>query len=346
MLFAIGTKVRLKHTGDVGVITEILGDGILNVFIQSLDTEIPVFEEDLARADSPPLKQSKPKESRYNTSKTQNDIPYKHVSQAIPLKNEGIQLAFIPNYEIEDIIEKYEVILINDTPYAYLFSLQLDTLAGKGKTVHGKIESASTYYLQDLLFDQLNDLPTVDFKCWQLTTVGTGAKQEKILKIKPKQFFKKRKTVSFLNLPVHLFLLINPKEINRIPERQEDLKTYTKKNVRPTNHWQSKLDSLKLHDVVEYANFPGEIDLHIEHLHSSKGKMSSAEKLRLQLAHFDAFIEKAIQLGVPRVFIIHGIGKGKLRDIIASRLIQIPEVKTFKNEYHPRYGWGATEVIF
>jgi len=62
--------------------------------------------------------------------------------------------------------------------------------------------------------------------------------------------------------------------------------------------------------------------------------------------HFDRFIDKAIRLGVPRVYVIHGIGKGKLKNMIASRLIQIPEVQTFKNEYHPRYGWGATEVIF
>jgi len=40
------------------------------------------------------------------------------------------------------------------------------------------------------------------------------------------------------------------------------------------------------------------------------------------------------------------IGKGRLRNEIASRLVQMPEVKTFKNEYHPNYGFGATEVIF
>ncbi|WP_428409939.1 Smr/MutS family protein [Phaeodactylibacter xiamenensis] len=43
---------------------------------------------------------------------------------------------------------------------------------------------------------------------------------------------------------------------------------------------------------------------------------------------------------------MHGIGKGKLRDSIASRLIQMPEVRSFRNEYHHRYGYGATEVIF
>ena len=70
------------------------------------------------------------------------------------------------------------------------------------------------------------------------------------------------------------------------------------------------------------------------------------EKLQLQLDHFEQYIDKAIRLGVPRIYVIHGIGKGKLKNMIASRLIQNPQIKTFKNEYHPRYGWGATEVIF
>ena len=74
--------------------------------------------------------------------------------------------------------------------------------------------------------------------------------------------------------------------------------------------------------------------------------MNNAEILRLQLRTFDDYLEKAIRVGVPKVFIIHGLGKGRLRNEIASRLIRHPEVETFKNEYHPRYGYGATEVIF
>jgi len=74
--------------------------------------------------------------------------------------------------------------------------------------------------------------------------------------------------------------------------------------------------------------------------------MDNAQILRLQLSHFEAFIENALRIGVPRVFIIHGVGKGKLRDMIATKLIQNRDVETFRNEYHPRYGWGATEVEF
>jgi dsDNA-specific endonuclease/ATPase MutS2 len=49
---------------------------------------------------------------------------------------------------------------------------------------------------------------------------------------------------------------------------------------------------------------------------------------------------------VDRIFVIHGVGEGKLRDVISTQLMQMTEVKSFKNEFHPRYGFGATEVIF
>ncbi|MEM8907482.1 MAG: Smr/MutS family protein, partial [Bacteroidota bacterium] len=100
------------------------------------------------------------------------------------------------------------------------------------------------------------------------------------------------------------------------------------------------------HEVEDFARFESEIDLHIEKILDRPGKMSQSEMLRLQILAFDQYLEQAIRLGVDRVFIIHGVGKGKLKNKIASSLIQNPDVETFKNEYHPKYGYGATEVIF
>jgi dsDNA-specific endonuclease/ATPase MutS2 len=45
------------------------------------------------------------------------------------------------------------------------------------------------------------------------------------------------------------------------------------------------------------------------------------------------------------VYIIHGVGKGRLKEMIHARLKRHSDVEHFKNEYHERYGWGATEVI-
>lgn len=346
MLFAIGTKVRLKHTGDIGEITEMLSDGMLNVWIEAQEMEIPVFEEDLVRA-----------EDYVNTNHKAKIIhtpPAKKVVQYEPpaietqytiLKSQGLQLAFDPIKDGYDVVTKYQVFVINDTTDEFIFSIKTSIPNQSDKTTHGKLTSTSTFQLPDLLFDQLNDSPTYDIEAWKITTAGTGQKQQKLLKVKAQQFFKKVKTAPLLNRPVHLYILFDvaqPEKVNK----GEDLKTYTQKNVRPVRQQKSYSDKYQVHDVQEYANFSGEIDLHIENLSSRKGKMNSSEKLHLQLEHFDRFMDKAIRLGVPRVYVIHGIGKGKLKNMIASRLIQMPAVQTFKNEYHPRYGWGATEVIF
>ncbi|MEM6316030.1 MAG: Smr/MutS family protein [Bacteroidota bacterium] len=346
MLFAIGTKVRLKHTGDEGTITEMLSDGMLNVWIEAQAMEIPVFEEDLERAEDYENKHLKAKIIRPSSSKSTTVTTQKHDLQLSGLSaNQGLLLTFIPRLDEARFVKKYQVYLINDTAYEFIFSAKVSLPNLSSRTIHGKLTTGGSFFLQDLLFDQLNDAPTFEIESWPVTTAGTGNKQHKTIKVKAKQFFKKSVHVSLLDQTAHVYVLVEklgkPKA-----KKGEDLKTYTQQKVRPVRYQQSNYKRHRQHDVEEFANFSGEIDLHIENLPSRKGKMNNAEKLHLQLDHFDQFIAKAIRLGVPRIFIIHGIGKGKLRDIIASRLIRMPEVKTFKNEYHPRYGWGATEVIF
>jgi len=74
--------------------------------------------------------------------------------------------------------------------------------------------------------------------------------------------------------------------------------------------------------------------------------MNNGEILKHQLWVFERYIDQALRLGIDNVFIIHGLGKGKLKTEIAKRLATHPFVQTYKNEFHPKYGWGATEVIF
>ena len=349
MLFAIGTKVRLKHTGDHGEVTKMLADGMLNVWIPAQEMEIPVFEEDLIREQDYQAPIAKVK-----TSLNAIPTPSEKVVQYAPpastdnysaFKSQGVQLAFDPKYDIDGRTTHYEVFLLNDADAEFIFSIKSNLPNQSAKTTHGKLIAHSSFQLDNLLFDQLNDTPIFDIECWEVTTAGTGNKQQKSLKIKAKQFFKKVNIAPLLDRAVHLYVLFENTATKK-PNKEEGLKAYTQKNVRPVQYQQSGNDKYNVHDVKEYANFSGEIDLHIENLSSRKGKMSSSEKLQLQLDHFERYLDKAIRLGVPRIYVIHGIGKGKLRNMIASRLIQMPEVKTFKNEYHPRYGWGATEVIF
>ncbi len=46
------------------------------------------------------------------------------------------------------------------------------------------------------------------------------------------------------------------------------------------------------------------------------------------------------------LIVIHGVGKGRLKDEIHEILKTKKEVKSFINQYDPRFGYGATEIIF
>lgn len=350
MILAIGTKVKLKYTGDAGVVTELLGDDMVQVLLADGD-EIPVALEDLIR----------PEDQR--NGKGTSEVKAKIVSIPAPepppkpdlpeaeqqysiLKSMGIQLGFLPVNTAEGSIDHYKIYLINDTRYSILFTFQLHP--GRQGTqkpkINDKLEAGSYLLLGELPFVALNDLPEVEMEAWQITTAGTGKRLHKKFKIRPKQFFNHVITAPLLNKPVHHFRVFEsftPKK-----KKEEDLKTYTKRQVRPPKRVDGQLRHFSSNEIADFANFSSEIDLHIENLtqKSIKG-MGNAEILRIQMAAFENYLNKAIKLGIDRVFVIHGLGKGKLRNEIATRLLNNPEVVTFKNEFHAKYGYGATEVI-
>jgi dsDNA-specific endonuclease/ATPase MutS2 len=73
--------------------------------------------------------------------------------------------------------------------------------------------------------------------------------------------------------------------------------------------------------------------------------MTPAQILQLQLQVFEEYLNNAIRLGIPKVYIIHGLGKGRLRNDIQKRLSRNPYVRMFQNQHHHKYGFGATEVF-
>ncbi len=347
MLFAVGTKVRFLHSRDEGVVTSLLDDGMVNVLLDGSNFEIPAFVDDLVRAEdyidaNPSVKAKIVPGKQENKSKRPERPPVE--TQYTILKSFGIQLAFDPVLNLQGHAEKYRIVLINDTRHDVLISLELYLGGRVWLRYNGKLEHTSTHQAGELLFDQLNDSPAFEVDCWRVTTQGTGSKMHKTLRLKPKQFFSKVKTAPLLNKQAHLFRLFENLEDKAEP-REEGLEDYTRRNTPPSHPWVDIRERLP-HEVVELAEFIPELDLHIEKLTPNFRKLSKAEILRLQLSHFEYYIEKAIRLGVERVFIIHGVGTGRLRDAIATRLLQMPEVNTFRNEYHPRYGYGATEVVF
>ncbi|MEM9821425.1 MAG: DUF2027 domain-containing protein, partial [Bacteroidota bacterium] len=298
MLFAIGVRIQLKHTGAEGVVSQLLDEEMVMVRLDDGD-EIPCFVEDLIRmedvkrqlSNKPPVKAKIVKGKREKQPKAP-ELPEVQQQYAI-LKSLGIQLGFEAQMRSDGTTEKYLIHLINDTSFdvLYTFSMQMPNQVSSKQ--NGKLNSISTQIIGELLFDQLNDAPTIEVECWQVTTIGTGNRQFKSIRIKAQQFFKKVKTAPILNKPVHHYLVFENFEAEK--ERGEDLKSYTKRKAKPKTIKQDNPYYKIINDVTAYAEFDAEIDLHIDKLIDNRPKMSQAEILRQQLVAFDQYIEKAIR---------------------------------------------------
>ncbi len=97
----------------------------------------------------------------------------------------------------------------------------------------------------------------------------------------------------------------------------------------------------------KYSSFSADIvDLHIYDENFVAGKRDEKYAIEYQLETFEKVIDTAILQGKREVRIIHGNGKGRLRDEIHKLLKKHKDVASFNSDYHPRYGWGSTIVYF
>jgi hypothetical protein len=346
MLLTVGNHIKFALTGEEGTITELLGEGMVFVRLADSGMEIPAFIEDLLRVESDSNLGFKAKIVQgKHEKKAQPPLRSPAERQYVLLKEAGLQLAFLPQQQPNGSTSHYELHLINATQHELLFAFALEVKGKKAINATGKLMSGETALLGALGHDSLSDQPDIAFSCWRVTTQGTEGGQSSALKIRPKQFFKNLKTAPLLDRPAYLFLLFASLDLPKSAKKSEDLREYAKRNARSEATGNSLYRPIDLHDLEAIAHFKPELDLHIEKLTSRHGKMNNSEILQLQLRRFEEFLQEAQRVGAERVFIIHGLGSGRLRAEVADRLDRSPAVIEFKNEYHPRYGFGATEAI-
>ena len=92
--------------------------------------------------------------------------------------------------------------------------------------------------------------------------------------------------------------------------------------------------------------FGEEIDLHVDSTRFKGGKMDNKYAIEFQLEALDAALDNAVMKGKVEIRVIHGLGKGKLKEEVHKILSRHPQVKSFENTYHSRYGMGSTLVYF
>jgi hypothetical protein len=252
---------------------------------------------------------------------------------------DGVFMNFVPVFERDvfddEIVTKLKIFLINHNEEQYHFEYKLLFAQDEHFELKSDIRGLSDFYLHDIEFADISDNPCFDF-VFSLDKPNPKKAPffERSLKLRGKQLYKKIEDIQQKNEPsfsFELFLHYPEKTI----EEKLDL---------------TKLGNagFKVYDVSKIkSHLPSPrsvVDLHIDKITDHWSDLSVAEILDIQLNTFEKYIELAHLHHLSSIIFIHGIGDGFLKNELHERLRYRNYVKSFVNQYHHLYGYGATEV--
>ncbi len=84
-------------------------------------------------------------------------------------------------------------------------------------------------------------------------------------------------------------------------------------------------------NIIESINFERMLDLHLDKLPGYNPRNWPTGALPFQISKCRSFINKAIELKVQRIVIIHGIGHGVLRKSVEQLLHEFREIEKFSS---------------
>ncbi len=334
--FEVGQKVVLIHTGVFAKVVRQEEHGIVIVELEEDWSEIPVFAENI---------QDHGEWMASSTTFTTSDDYVPYVSE--PVKNEELLFVLVPiNVSAQGVAAKYELLLVNATAFDLYVEMTVLFDNEPELTISERVKAFSPLKVDEFTPLEFGDRPSVRYDFQRIMTTGVEPFKQGTVKLKDKTLLKEKVMVPLLDFPA-ITLPVWAKSKDKAPSSGSSLKDYTKENVkiRPKKQVQSTPIS-GLFDPLRKAHFPTEIDLHIEQLAKNHKSLSNAQIVQIQMKAMQDYVDEAYRLGMDSVYLIHGVGKGYLRNAIHKRLKNNPHILTMKNEYHHKYGYGATEVVF
>ena len=329
MKFSVGDKIVLTRTGEEGLVTAYIDAQMIEVEVGG--TVFPVYIDDV---EHPYLKWFTGKTGKKKTSPPEQ-LPVERISERKQRLAKGVYLSFLPVYKteaMEEVVDALKVYLLNEMPQAikFVYDVRIDQ---KSEFKHeGVLHSFGNVYLHSVSYADMNDQPRFH---WQLTDTGNDKmeKAEGILRIRPAKLFEHITHLMQHSEPTFSYVLVEDFLPKRKPEPVEKYEPAVKPQFIPVTS-----------RTIEPPKY--ELDLHIEALLDNKKGLSNSEIIKIQLDTLQRYLNLAIVHRQTSMIVIHGLGKGKLRDEVHTILKQTPEVGRYKNEWCGRYGFGATEIYF
>jgi hypothetical protein len=337
MKFQIGDRVLVLHSNEEGEVVDIINNKMVMVDVRGV--KFPAYIDQL---DFPYFKMFTEKKAAQQKGKTYVDQLKKEKPNPVAKQVvDGVWLMFLPTFEMDefgdDIVESFKLHLLNHTALDYEFTYKEMFFKKAEFQLTNKVYGFKDFYLHDMPFEDLNDSPTFSFDFVLVTPDKNKADHyESFVKIKPKQLFDKIQEIKEKGEPSFSYLLFD-----EYPDRPAEVETDI---GILANAGYKVIDAKEARKHLEPAR--SVLDLHIEKLTDDWQNMSPIEKLAVQLRTFEKYIDLAIAHHLSSMIVIHGIGSGKLKDEIHELLKYRRDVKSFINQYDPRFGYGATEVYF
>ena len=322
----IGDRVRLMRGREEGIVTKILGNGLLEIEIEDGFT-IPVKHSDVVIIHEMEQKVFNPTPaSRIEPQITDRRSPVSEI-----LSNRGIYMAFVSNNDRE--LAQY---LINNTDWELPFMLSVGSDPHHKGLVAGTLKAKTTLKVQNILVKDFEEWGKFTFQAFlfRLAFMKLPEPIIKKLKFRVNTFFKNKSKAPLLNQDAHLFQL-----------DAEDSVTPVNLNIDPQKIVEQMFERQTPIEVMTLPTKPSlSVDLHIETLTPDAWAMTNSEIMNLQLSTFERQFEAAIANGMDEIIFIHGVGNGILRDAIHKRLSGNKNVQYFEDAQKEKFGYGATKV--
>lgn len=332
MKFSIGDRVVLKATGEEGIVRGILAGDLVEV--ESGGVLFPAYTDDL---EHPYLKWFLEKKKPLRR-KIVPAMPETEAAGKTRREEQGIWLSFLTVSvldDFEEMIQSFKLHLVNETAAELTVYYHAFNREGTLFELRFSAPPFSSFYLHDLTFTDAGMQPRFMLRLSKKNKLGEAGVLQQTLRLKPRQLMQEIEQMRTGNKAV--FVLPVSGDF-RAPESKDLRSGFSEPKPKPYQPVRKAASGRKKRVEV--------LDLHLETLAPYAKSWSNFEILSLQLNALEDALATAIALRQESMIVIHGVGKGKLKEEVHRLLRTFREVRFFQQSWSPRFGFGATEIFF
>jgi hypothetical protein len=332
--FQIGQKVFLRFEQEWATVVSLDSDPFLEVQDLSGSSFLVDSDDVLSEEEYHFEKLEKPVQttSQVNSNSSEKQFGMEELSA-------GLYILLKPNDD-QPISEEYQCWLLNTSAFICSFHATLITLDSEPYIEESILDNSAPFMLCEIYKEDIGSQARIDLIVGFEIPGSKNTKQNLRFKIQPKKILESPLRKATDGTEYKIFQMLTLEQILPSTNSKWTISSSDSKKSKSQGNYFPRID------IQSKAAFSLDLDLHAEKIMHNHKSSSQKDIVERQMKVFEQYIHDAIRHGIDRVFIIHGIGEGKLKERIHQRLDQMSFVSKFRNEFHPKYGWGATEVEF